>query len=56
MNKYTVEGSTLIGWTFEVIANNPAEAEARAKEFWQHNATYEDVRVNGVYDEDGEPS
>lgn len=47
---YEVVGSTQIGWTVEVQANSPAEAEEKAKQYWGHNTTSESVEVNAVYD------
>ncbi len=55
VNTYTVDGTTQIGWSVVIQAENAQEAERKAQEFWEHNTTYEDVQVHGVYDSNGEP-
>lgn len=54
MNTYTVDGTTTIGWSVVIQAPDAATAEQKAQEFWEHNTTYEQVDVNGVYDQNGE--
>ncbi len=48
--KFTVTGTTQIGWTVLVDAASETEAEEKAKQYWEHNTTYEDVQVEDVFE------
>ncbi len=54
MKTYTVDGTTMIGWSVLIQADTPSEAEEKAKNFWEHNTTYESVEATAVYDENGD--
>lgn len=56
MNTYVIDGSTQIGWSVVTRADSAEEAAEKAKAYWQHNTTYEDVLVHAVFnDTTGEP-
>lgn len=52
MNTYVVDGTTTIGWSVTIQAKSAAEAEEKAKGYWEHNTSYENVDINAVYNEE----